>query len=140
MAPGPPLLTRAEVVHEAELDVRHGLAVGDRNRKRVVGYTAFGVQRAVDRVEDHADPLIAVVDGAPLLRQGDEAVAVFAHRFELAQHDALGRSVDLEGAVTAGTAGAGFAGALLRTRRLRQHALEPADRAAAHSQPVDVER
>ena len=48
-APRPPLLAGAEVVDERERHVGHRLAVGDRDRERVVAGVALGVQRAVDR-------------------------------------------------------------------------------------------
>ena len=49
----PPLLARARVVHVAEHHVGHRRAVGDRDRERVVGQPPLGVQRPVDRVDDH---------------------------------------------------------------------------------------
>ena len=66
-APRPPLLGRAEVVHEPERDVGHRLPVGDRDRQGVMGDPALGVQRAVDRIDDHAHVVVAVVDLAALL-------------------------------------------------------------------------
>src|SRR5207244_2741353 len=49
-----PLLARAEVVDVAEDDVVHRLALRDRERHGEVRQAALRIQRAVDRVEHHA--------------------------------------------------------------------------------------
>ena len=51
---GGPLLARAEVVDVAELDVRHGRALGHGEREREERDPALRVHRAVDRVDDHS--------------------------------------------------------------------------------------
>ena len=59
-SPRPPLLARPEVVHEPEGHVGHRLAVGHGDRQGVAGDAALGVQRPVDRVDDHPHLVIAV--------------------------------------------------------------------------------
>ncbi len=93
---------------EAERDVGHRLAVGDRDRQRVMRDPALGVQRAVDRIDDHAHAVVAVVDLAALLGADRELVALVAERVELVEHELLGGVVDLERAVAAAAAGAGL--------------------------------
>ena len=57
-----PLLLGPEVVDVAEEDVGHRRPVGDGDRDRVVRQPALGVDRAVDRVDDHQRVGIAEVD------------------------------------------------------------------------------
>ena len=83
---GHPLLARSEVVHVAEHDVGHRRPVRHRDRQRVVGQAALGVQRAVDRV----DPRRALVgrrsrpSRAPRRRREPRALVVQA--LELGEH------------------------------------------------------
>jgi hypothetical protein len=96
-----PLLLRAEVVDEAELDVGHRRTVRDGDREREETDPALCVQRAVDRIDDDARPSAGTdLHLAALLR--DEH-AVDRRRLEAPDDRRLGRSVDRRRLVAART-------------------------------------
>jgi hypothetical protein len=138
-AAGPPLLARPEVVHVGELDVGHRRPAGDGDRDRDVGQAALRVQRAVDRVDDHADALRAEVHDAALLRDRAEPQPVGVEALELREDDVLDLAVDHERAVTASAALARLDHALAARRVLAQDTPQAADGAAAGAQPVGLQ-
>ncbi len=119
-----PLLGRPEVVHERERDIVHRVSVRDCDRQRIVRDSPFGVERTVDRVDDHADARIAEVDLAALLGHRDEVESLSMDPLELCQHERLGRAIDHERAVASFAARAGLHGTLGRGRCSGQHPLE----------------
>jgi hypothetical protein len=69
-----------------------------------VRQAALGVERAVDRVNDHRHAGVAVVDLAELLGDQLEAVSFGFERIELGHDDQLSGAVDDERAVATGAA------------------------------------
>ena len=105
-----------------------------------MGDAPLGVERAVDRVDDHPHAVVAVVDLASLLGQGEEAKALVAQAVELGEHEVLGRVVDDQRAVPAAAPGAGLLGPFGRARGGGQHLLQASHGATARAEPVGVER
>src|SRR5262249_29914022 len=97
------LLARPELVDVAVGDVLHRVAVGDRDAEAVEGNGPPRVQRAVDRVDDHAKGGITVPEGhrAPLLRDGGELMTLAVERLELVEDSLLAEAVDGQRPVTA---------------------------------------
>ena len=115
-----------------ELDVRHRVAVGDRDRQAEVRDAALRVQRAVDRVDDDAARSSrAELPLAELLRDEHE---VLARLFEPAHDRRLGGRVD-GGRLVAALAGADDRLALGPPGQLGQHAAYVLGRRAAGGEP-----
>ena len=126
---GDPFLAATEVVDEAEDDVVHRVALGDRDRDGEERDAALRVQRAVDRV-DH-DPGGAVADDADLLRDDRRALDFLQPR----EDHLLGRRVDRSRLVAA-LAVADDRLPLGARRQLLEHAAHVLDRLAAEREPV----
>ena len=139
-AAGGALLVGPEVVDEAEDDVAHRRPVGDGDRDRVVGEAALGVDRAVDRVDDHDHAGVAVVDLPALLADRGEARAVGVQAVELGEHGALGVGVDLQRAVAAAADVAGLEHALGGRRARAQDRPQGGGRAPGRPEPVRLQR
>ena len=138
-AAGEELLVGAEVMDEAELDVGHRGAGGDRDRDREGGDRAAGVERAVDRVDHHPLPTAgAEGDFAALLGDGDEGGALGGQPLELGEDDVLAAAVDDQGAI-ASLADALIDGALLAGQGLGEDRALGGDDAAADRRPVGGE-
>ena len=141
VAPSPrardPLLAGAEVVHEAEADVGHRVAVGDRERERVVRQAALGVLGAVERVDDDAHRPAAEVDAPALLaaprRTGGPSACSASSRRNTASSAAASIS---SVAVAALAARAGLPRALGRRRRGGEHLLQLPHGRARGAQPI----
>ena len=134
----PPLLAGTEVVDIGEVDVRHGGTVRHRDREGVMGQAALGVQRAVDRVDDHAHRLAAEAHLAALLGDRGEAMALVVKALELGEHRVLRGAVDDQRLVAA-LAATRLTRALARGRIGVQHRPQPAHRPPARDQPVGAQ-
>ena len=98
------LLAGAEVVNEAELDIGHRVAIGDRDRERVGGQGAADVHRAVDRIDDHPALRLTLSDLElpALLADREERVASCRSDLaELLEDDVLTAAVELQRHVAA---------------------------------------
>ncbi len=89
-----PLLTGAEVVDVAELDVAHLPPLRDREGEREEGDAALGVDRAVDGVDDDGRLGLAERALAELLRDEAELQAGLVRRLEAPDDRCLRRGVD----------------------------------------------
>src|SRR4051812_48470985 len=138
-APGDPLLARPEVMDVAEEHVGHRPAVGHRDRDRVVRQSALGVDRAVDRVDDHERVRATELDRAALLAHRREAQALVVELRELREHGLLGRGVDEQRAVAALAEGADLAHPLRGARAVLEDGAQSAGRTTADPQPVGVQ-
>ena len=127
---GRPLLTGAEVVHVAEEDVVHRLALRHGHREREERDPALGVERAVDRV-DH-DPQRAVARQLADLLGDDRGAVDRAQALE--DHPLCGR-VDGRRLISADSV-ADDGLALRPGRELAEHAAHVLGRRAADRQPV----
>ena len=141
-APRDPLLVRPEVVHEAEHDVGHRVALRDGQREREMRQAALGVARPVERV-DHDEHRIArveaEVDAAALLADGREPGAVRMEPLQPPEHGRLGSGVDLERAVAALPARARLTRALRGGRRGGEHAAQLLGGSARGGRPIRCE-
>ena len=124
-------------MHEPEGDVGHRRPVGDCDRERVVRGRALGVQRAVDRVDDHPHVIGSEVDLTALLGHRAEPVTLLGELGQLRKHDVFGGGVEQQRAVAAAAAGARLPDPFGGRRRLGQHALQPLHGSPADGQPVD---
>ena len=93
---GDELLLRAELVDVAEGHVRHRVAFGDGDADAVQRNGPPGVERAVDRVDDHPQRRLPTAegDGAPLLGDGSELVSGVVEPLELVEDRVLAEAVD----------------------------------------------
>ena len=132
-----PLLAAAEVADVAERDVRQRGAVGEGDRDAVEGQAAFGVQRAVDRVDHHAPPRVAVAVGplAQLLGHQPERDAAAGQRLQPADDGGLGLLVD-DGGVVPADAPADHRLAVVTGGQPPQHAVHVGGDALAELEPV----
>src|SRR6201999_1378662 len=133
------LLVGAEVVDEAEADVGHRVARGDRDAETVRGDRAARVQRAVDRIDDHPRrPAVAEDDLAALLGDGDERGAFPSQLLQLDEDLVLAAAVDHQRVVTA-LADALVVGAFLGGHDLLEDPPLRGDDAATDRGPVGGE-
>src|SRR3954452_20614189 len=135
-----PLLLGPEVVDVAEEDVGHRRPARHGDRDRVVRQPAFGVDRAVDRVDHDESVRVAEVDRPALLQHRGEAQALVVQRLELLEDRLLRLGVDHQRAVAALAARADLAHPLGRARRVGQDGAQRVGGAAAQLQPVRVLR
>ncbi len=136
---GGPLLARAQVGDEPERDVGHRRPVGDRDRESDVRQAALGVQRAVERVDDHPHAVVAEADPPALLRERGEPRTCVVQAVELGEHRVLGLLVDDQRAVAAAAHAAGLEHALLGRRGVGEHAAQSVGRTSACAEPVGRE-
>ena len=134
---GDPLLTPGQVADEREADVVQRRPVGDGDREAEEGQAALGVERSVDRVDDHHPGAVAIPERplAELLRDEPERDAALGQLLQPTDRRRLGLAVD-DGGVVSPLALADNRLAVVSGGEAAKHVLHVRRHRAAEAEPV----